>query len=258
MDNIKAQTRYANNVSQTDDGVSFKNLHNIANSYRSLTLENDKFIDINQSSSLLNFDNFKFDIPENATIKGIIVTIKRSGLGIKDDMLKININGSSNLAKSGDWADTDYSNYGSVGYLWETNPMPKDINNNRFGIQYSCRGFDKNPATPILNYAAITVYYTISTYTMKSSIINDERNIYMLVINKKDNEEFDNINISIKSNIKPEKTLPKNGIFENNIWTISEFMNNKAILYILFKDQKYNITAIIKETGQKDIISGGN
>ena len=138
-------------------------------------------------SHYLRGTNFGFSIPDDATIDGITVTIRRSGdqsfgYGVEDHHIHLVKNGV--IQTSGDdKADTNSNwpttlaarSYGSTSDKWRLSWSAADINNVNFGVALCAR--NNSPfSTHIgsVDYIQVTVTYTsnlnATTTTVSSSI----------------------------------------------------------------------------------------
>lgn len=122
---------------------------------------------ISQVSDTLEVSNFHFNIPGDAVIEGITVTIKRgaSNIGITDNMVKLIRNGTvcgSEHATSDEWPlDPQTVTYGADDDKWGTDLTPAELNSYGFGVALcvsnSVYGIDMNTAN--IDYVNVTVNY---------------------------------------------------------------------------------------------------
>ncbi len=119
--------------------------------------------------------NYNFDLPSNATINGIIVTINRQSSGssspyIRDNVVSLIRGGSivgSNRAKTGtDWPTTMASvDYGNIVDTWGTTGLTAaDINSPNFGVALSAINTTTNSSFPVVAGTA-TSSENSNTYT---------------------------------------------------------------------------------------------
>ncbi|MCZ2460881.1 MAG: lamin tail domain-containing protein, partial [Chitinophagales bacterium] len=136
-------------------------------------------INRNSNSGTLNATNFNFStIPNNATITGIQVTIRRSGSvtnAINDGSVKLIVGGvavgTNNASKSdqpGNWGTTlTAANYGSSNNLtayWGVTLSGSDVNvnNTSFGLAFVARNTTgTNGRTASIDYIRMTITYTV-------------------------------------------------------------------------------------------------
>jgi len=128
---------------------------------------------LTEVSDYIRADYFGFDIPEFATIDGIVCSLERKASAanvIQDYAVSILKNGSV-PAGSDDkkytlsyWPAFDATiNYGSASDLWGTTWTPADINhvNTGFGVRAEYMpGYGS--ATAYVDYMEMTVYYTLN------------------------------------------------------------------------------------------------
>ncbi|WP_425554796.1 beta strand repeat-containing protein, partial [Flavobacterium ginsengisoli] len=119
--------------------------------------------------------DFDFNIPTNATITGIQVTIGRYGstasstVNVKDNVVSLikagTVIGENKSITGSNWStsSTSVANYGGSSDLWNTTWTPADINNANFGIALSASitRTSNNDITAYVDYMQITVNYTI-------------------------------------------------------------------------------------------------
>ncbi|WP_165352482.1 hypothetical protein, partial [Flavobacterium anhuiense] len=119
--------------------------------------------------------DFDFNIPTNAAITGIQVTIGRysstasSTVNVKDNVVSLikagNVIGENKGITGSNWStsSTSAANYGGSSDLWNTTWTPADINNSNFGIALSASitRTSSNDITAYVDYMQITVNYTI-------------------------------------------------------------------------------------------------
>ena len=123
----------------------------------------------NSASDYLQATNYGFNIPTNATIKGIQVTINRqsnsnnSGQSIHDDVVQLIKGGvitGGDKATSADWPTTlGQATYGAVNDLWGTTWTPAQINASNFGVALSIESESNQNRTGTVDYIQVTVTY---------------------------------------------------------------------------------------------------
>jgi hypothetical protein len=123
------------------------------------------------TSYYLRATDFSFNIPSNATIKGIVAEVERkaSGNTITDNavrLMKADIVGSTDRRTTAPWPSRDtYAYYGNPTDLWGDTWTPDDINASGFGFAISVTNSDTNAVTTTasIDHIRITVYYTTPT-----------------------------------------------------------------------------------------------
>ncbi|MFC4476639.1 gliding motility-associated C-terminal domain-containing protein [Flavobacterium chungangensis] len=142
-------------------------------SYASATVSSGGNITVVTRS--LQGTDFDFNIPSNATITGIQVTIGRysstasSTVNVKDNVVSLikagTVIGENKSITGSNWpiSSTSAANYGGSSDLWNTTWTPADINNANFGIALSASitRTSNNDITAYVDYMQITVNYTI-------------------------------------------------------------------------------------------------
>lgn len=112
---------------------------------------------------------FNFDIPEDATINGIMAEFEKKAelVDMEDYEVKIVRNAveqGNDKAKTGvSWPLTDtYVSYGSSSDLWGIGWDTEDINNETFGVSISAifKGPEEDSSNAYVDHVRITVYYT--------------------------------------------------------------------------------------------------
>jgi hypothetical protein len=127
----------------------------------------------NSYSDYLRVTNFGFNIPLNATIKGIIVSVEKYSTGgssserIRDNIIRLrNQDGTltgDNKAVSSIWPTTNTTvNYGGSADLWGSSWTPNQINDSDFGVVLSVYNTRNDRSrTAYVDYISITVHYSI-------------------------------------------------------------------------------------------------
>jgi len=118
-------------------------------------------------SYYLNITNFNFEIPSNATIKGIIAEVRKSAGGAGDagdNKVQLIKNGSlvtENKANADDWP-TSFASvaYGGSTDLWGTTWTATEVNSSSTGLMIQVKNEGTNEQ---LNVSGVwlTIYYTI-------------------------------------------------------------------------------------------------
>jgi len=152
----------------------------------------------------LKAQNFGFNIPDNATVTGIEVTIKRTvnnSNAIKDKVISlIKSNGvydTVNKSNGDYWISGETKTFGGQNDLWNGTWTPSDINSTNFGVYIQATAV--NDVEAGIDSITITVYY----YT---NVIESQT-------------------ISIASNIRPYgeqtsiSTIPLTTELETNKWS---------------------------------------
>lgn len=115
-------------------------------------------------SHYLKLTDFGFEIPDDATILGIVAKVHRWSSGAQDNAVRIvkstGAIGTTDKKKIEPWAwpDEGYMSYGSPSDTWGEAWTPADINDPNFGIAISAAG-DHSSAD--IDHVALTVYYTM-------------------------------------------------------------------------------------------------
>ena len=141
------------------------------NTYTSATLSYGSVL--TEVSDYIRADYFGFDIPEFATIDGIVCSLERKASAanvIQDYIVSILKNGTVPAGSDdkkytlGYWPSFDATlNYGSASDLWGTTWTPADINNVLFGFGIRAEYMPAyGSATAYVDYMSITVYYTLN------------------------------------------------------------------------------------------------
>jgi hypothetical protein len=110
-----------------------------------------------------------FDIPEDATITGIKVTIERHYTGTNTSVsgdIWVNKHGGGGGTKTDNntWfqnADVLTYEYGGDGDLWGTTWTPADINGANFSVQYRANGSGFVNGTVKVDAISVTIYYEV-------------------------------------------------------------------------------------------------
>lgn len=117
-----------------------------------------------QLSNLLKVTNFQFTIPDDATITGVSVDVKRwaaSLSAITDGSVKLVKAGSTigdDKASASTWSTAPVTViYGNSSDMWSLSLTPNDINDINFGCVIS--GSAALIATLSIDYVTVTIYY---------------------------------------------------------------------------------------------------
>ena len=115
-----------------------------------------------QPSEYLTAGNFGFEIPEGATITGVLVSIEKSKSGswVSEYAVRLkneNVSLAANRQQPTAWTDTDQiSLYGGSSDLWGQSLTPDDVNSVWFGAAIAVVG----EGEARVDHISITVYYT--------------------------------------------------------------------------------------------------
>lgn len=120
---------------------------------------------LGQASQYLMVTGFNFNIPQDATINGVAVSVSRFGSilsGVSDNSVRIVKAGSvvgTDKALGGFWPAADtVANYGDLNDDWGVSWTPQDINDPNFGVAISAVA--SLIATAKIGEVTITVSYT--------------------------------------------------------------------------------------------------
>lgn len=123
----------------------------------------------NQVSRYLKATDFDFSVPNDSTIEGIKVEVRRSAEDnnrIKDNSVRIvkgGSIGSENKAGNSFWGESEtYIPYGSNSDLWGESWTPADINASNFGVVFSAKksSTQDNTIEARVDHIRITIYYS--------------------------------------------------------------------------------------------------
>ena len=124
----------------------------------------------NNNSPSLNATNFGFNIPLNATISGIQVTIGRYAIisnAIRDNSVRLIVGGAVIGANAANttlfWPTTEApANYGSTTYLWGLTLSPSQVNAINFGVALIAQNTTgTNNISARVDYIQISITYTL-------------------------------------------------------------------------------------------------
>lgn len=134
-------------------------------------------IGLGGDSGYLKASNFSFNIPTNATIKGIEVGVESNSTGGGEitqtvDVYKNNILGAGSTL-SGVWPVTTdaYINYGGSTSLWGESWAPIEINSVNFGVGVMGQEEGISSATLNIDHIRITVHYSVGTWDASATSI---------------------------------------------------------------------------------------
>ncbi len=151
-----------------------------------ITADDTNYASVNLSGSILTSGylegvNYGFNIPSNATITGIVVTIGRHESGtrvgyfdVRDStvrLLKAGVITGNNKAASGtEWPTSPpvAASYGSTSDLWGATWTPEDINASNFGVVLSVIT-DVNRIAYV-DYMQISITYTVTMVASNTTV----------------------------------------------------------------------------------------
>ncbi len=134
----------------------------------------------NATSRYLEGTNYRFAVPANATISGIVVTIGRfenatgTGRDVQDNVVSLikggTLTGTNKAATSTEWPTGSpvAASYGSTSDLWGTTWTPADINASNFGVALSA--ISSNSRTASVDYMQISVTFTTPSLPMVPTV----------------------------------------------------------------------------------------
>lgn len=144
----------------------------------SITGANIDFPSLGDFSRTIKFQNFGFDIPLDATIKGIEVWIKRHASGVRNIQdTTVRLLDSTGTAKGQNQADSNfpwigkavtqgsanigYQTFGGEADLWYSTWYPAEINSSNFGLEYRAQLVSPSftPASGVFQHTQIAVVY---------------------------------------------------------------------------------------------------
>jgi len=126
------------------------------------------------TTMLLVLTGFNFNIPDDATITGVAVSVTRrstasSGAFVRDAAIELvgGFGTSTSLASADAWPATHAAaSYGGSSTLWGESLTPVDVNAANFGIAIAAQNTDPDAAhNAHVDGATVTVYYTESDTT---------------------------------------------------------------------------------------------
>lgn len=135
--------------------------------YAAVTLNQDAI------SNYLQGTDFRFNIPLEASITGIQVTIERYSPGnnprVRDQVVSLVKGGTItavNKAITANWPQTpNGTTYGSATDLWGESWTPADINSASFGVAIAARNPNKETRTAYVDYIRIAITYKLNSAT---------------------------------------------------------------------------------------------
>jgi hypothetical protein len=155
------------NFAGTGAGGSWTNPTNISsddNNYATTTITN------NSNSGTLSATNFGFNIPVNANINGVQVSIGRlaSGSNVRDNTVQLIVGGTqsgNNNASASNWPTSEAAaSYGSTSSIWGLGSLtPAQVNASNFGVALVVRNNGAGSSrTASVDFIQITITYTIT------------------------------------------------------------------------------------------------
>ena len=133
-----------------------------------------------RTSDILRVTNFKFNVPSDATIKGVTVRVKRrqSGSGpiAYDNLVKLVYNGNErgdNRASTDVWPQSFATKtYGGSSTNWNANLTPAMVNSSTFGVDIQFYNASRYSLSAFIDYIDIKIDYTIPSELNTPKILN--------------------------------------------------------------------------------------
>ena len=133
-----------------------------------------------RTSDILRVTNFKFNVPSDATIKGVTVRVKRrqSGSGpiAYDNLVKLVYNGNErgdNRASTDVWPQSFATKtYGGSSTDWNANLTPAMVNSSTFGVDIQFYNASSYSLSAFIDYIDIKIDYTIPSELNTPKILN--------------------------------------------------------------------------------------
>lgn len=144
---------------------------NTANAATSNDVDADNAMAALETTHYMKATNFSFDLPNDATIDGIVAEVERrhssgSGCrgGVADSAVRIvkgGTIGSTNKTTATAWSSTDtYVSYGGASDLWGETWTVADIEASTFGFALAAVETDDDDCDLEIDHMRITVHYT--------------------------------------------------------------------------------------------------
>ncbi|MBU2018172.1 MAG: T9SS type A sorting domain-containing protein [Bacteroidetes bacterium] len=207
-----------------------------------------------ERTNYLDFSNFQFNLPQNAVIDGVELSITRrlTGIGpisMKDHEVKLILNGSvstKNKSDNSKYQQDVFSTkiYGGSNDLWGENLNCTNVNNSNFGVRISA--ISDNAAgisdkIPEIDQVQLTIYYSLSAMTIhllsfEAEILSNQDRLLSWEIAS----EF-NMNCYVLERLKDDNfveistTKAKNNTFKAESYSVidNEFVTDSILYYRL-------------------------
>ncbi|HZG51695.1 MAG TPA: hypothetical protein VEZ40_06135 [Pyrinomonadaceae bacterium] len=118
-------------------------------------------------SEIVTLSDFGFTIPPEATIDGVVVTIRRSqsgaGSACKDQTVQLYKSGvvGANKASALNWPSfLAEAVYGGASDLWGMTLTPSEVNDAAFRVKFKVVDDNGDGVTVYVDYISVTVHYT--------------------------------------------------------------------------------------------------
>lgn len=134
----------------------------------------------------LEMTGYNFSIPSNATITGVVYTIKRQALNgafnkFEDrtiSLIKGGVISGNNKAVASAWSSsTTTVQYGSSSDLWGLSLTPTDVNASNFGADFNGQQTSITSDNGNVYYVKLTIYYTLPSPTYYSNVSINKSNV---------------------------------------------------------------------------------
>ncbi len=145
--------------------IDWTNVNNAGVSDNQYVSTTQTFLNPGETTHLLLATDFRFSVPDGATILGVKVAIERQDQDYQTEdygtsLLKDGTNpvGSSNLSYFWDAVDT-YQVHGNATYMWGTTLTPAEVNASTFGLAFAGINNSAGTTRPLVDYLNISVFY---------------------------------------------------------------------------------------------------
>lgn len=241
--------------------VGWNNLNNAINSDNTRADASD-FVGAlsTKTTNYINASNFGFNIPTNANVCGIEITVERRGQGIvvgssiQDNSVRIIKEGlitGNNNADGNNWTTNDQIiTYGSNTEDWGTTWSPANINSTAFGISLGSVNLNSGTAAVFLaaeiDHIEATVYYEIPLPVELSSFNAERKNNFRVDINWATSSEINNDYFVIERSIdivnweKRERVSGNGNSNTTNYYTFTDINNLDVTSYYRLKQIDFN------------------
>jgi hypothetical protein len=151
--------------------VVIANSHNTWQNTANVFFCDDRFayvaLEPGKTSDTMEISNFKFDIPADAIIEGITVTVRKGATddGVTDNSIKLILNGKvqgTDHARQDNWnKSAEVSTYGGDSDLWGLVLTPSAVSSYNFGLALSAANslFSDDTIKAEIDYISISVNY---------------------------------------------------------------------------------------------------
>ncbi len=208
-----------------------------------------------QISNYIIFNDFNFQIPENSVINGISFNMERSGFGMNQEIVDVDVRlirnnqlVGENKANNNIWSYIDEEiNYGGRLDRWNTELSASEINTADFGIAIAVK-LNGSEVLPIaqIDYVSMTIYYSTALPVKILSFSADKINTGLVELNWSTDSEINNDYFAIERSVDGQsweqiaKVLGHGNSSKTNEYQFRDILTISSWLYYRLMQVDFN------------------